>query len=86
NTKEFSKLEKGDVLVCKTTTPLWTTLFQTAGAVITDAGGILSHSAIIAREYEIPAVVGTKISTDKLKDGDIVMVDGTNGIVTLLNE
>ncbi|MFU1993902.1 PEP/pyruvate-binding domain-containing protein [Priestia megaterium] len=86
NTKEFSKLEKGDVLVCKTTTPLWTTLFQTAGAVITDAGGILSHSAIIAREYEIPAVVGTKISTDKLKDGDMVMVDGTNGIVTLLNE
>ncbi|KNH24103.1 phosphotransferase [Priestia megaterium] len=86
NTKEFSKLEKGDVLVCKTTTPLWTTLFQTAGAVITDAGGILSHSAIIAREYEIPAVVGTKISTNKLKDGDMVMVDGTNGIVTLLNE
>ncbi|MGE7305137.1 PEP/pyruvate-binding domain-containing protein [Priestia megaterium] len=86
NTKEFYKLEKGDVLVCKTTTPLWTTLFQTAGAVITDAGGILSHSAIIAREYEIPAVVGTKISTNKLKDGDIVMVDGTNGIVTLLNE
>ncbi|MCM3544402.1 PEP/pyruvate-binding domain-containing protein [Priestia megaterium] len=86
NTKEFSKLEKGDVLVCKTTTPLWTTLFQTAGAVITDAGGILSHSAIIAREYEIPAVLGTKISTDKLKDGDMVMVDGTNGIVTLLNE
>ncbi|MEM4996182.1 MULTISPECIES: PEP/pyruvate-binding domain-containing protein [Priestia] len=86
NTKDFSKLEKGDVLVCKTTTPLWTTLFQTAGAVITDAGGILSHSAIIAREYEIPAVVGTKISTDKLKDGDMVMVDGTNGIVTLLND
>ncbi|KZE15603.1 PEP/pyruvate-binding domain-containing protein [Priestia aryabhattai] len=86
NTKEFYKLEKGDVLVCKTTTPLWTTLFQTAGAVITDAGGILSHSAIIAREYEIPAVVGTKISTDKLKDGDMVMVDGTNGIVTLLND
>lgn len=85
-TKEFYKLEKGDVLVCKTTTPLWTTLFQTAGAVITDAGGILSHSAIIAREYEIPAVVGTKISTNKLKDGDMVTVDGTNGIVTLLTE
>ncbi|RAS90860.1 phosphotransferase (plasmid) [Priestia endophytica] len=86
NTEEFFKLEKGDVLVCKTTTPLWTTLFQTAGAVITDAGGILSHSAIIAREYKIPAVIGTKIGTNKLKDGDMVTVDGTNGIVTLVNE
>jgi rifampicin phosphotransferase len=86
NTEEFFKLEKGDVLVCKTTTPLWTTLFQTAGAVITDAGGILSHSAIIAREYKIPAVIGTKIGTNKLKDGNMVTVDGTNGIVTLLNE
>lgn len=86
STEEFFKLEKGDILVCKTTTPLWTTLFQTAGAVITDAGGILSHSAIIAREYKTPAVVGTRLGTNRLKDGDVVTVDGTNGIVTLLSK
>jgi len=82
--EDFGKLQKGDVLVCKTTTPLWTVLFSLAGALITDAGGILSHASIVAREYKLPAIVGTKAATSLLKDGDQVTVDGTNGIVYIL--
>ncbi|MBA4496106.1 PEP/pyruvate-binding domain-containing protein [Paenactinomyces guangxiensis] len=81
--EEFGKLEKGEILVCKTTTPTWTILFSKAAAVVTDAGGMLSHSGIIAREYRLPAVVGTRIATVRLKDGDKVTVDGTNGTVTI---
>lgn len=79
--EDFAKLEKGDILVCKSTTPPWTVLFPIAGALVTDAGGILSHACIVAREYRLPAVVGTREATSLLKDGDRVTVDGTNGIV-----
>ncbi|RID88677.1 PEP-utilizing protein [Peribacillus asahii] len=82
---DFSKVHKGDVLVCKTTLPPWTVLFSIAGAVITDAGGILSHAGTVAREYKLPAVLGTKLATQMLKDGDIVTVDGTNGVVYIGN-
>ena len=81
NQDDFSKLNKGDVLVCKTTLPPWTVLFSIAGAVITDAGGILSHAGTVAREYKLPAVLGTKVGTQLLKDGDVVTVDGTSGVV-----
>ncbi|MFY0545335.1 PEP-utilizing enzyme [Brevibacillus sp. H7] len=80
--EDFAKIEKGDVLVCKTTTPPWTVLFSVAGAVVTDAGGILSHAATVAREYKLPSVVGTKVATAILRDGDVVTVDGSNGVVT----
>ncbi|PCK19873.1 phosphotransferase [Bacillus pumilus] len=83
---EFSQFQKDDILVCKTTTPLWTSLFRDAKAVITDSGGILSHSAIIAREYMMPAVLGTRIATEKLQSGDLVTVDGSNGRIQLLNQ
>lgn len=79
--EDFSKIQTGDVLVCKTTTPPWTVLFSVAGAVVTDAGGILSHAGTVAREYRVPSVVGTKVATSVLRDGDIVTVDGTNGVV-----
>jgi phosphohistidine swiveling domain-containing protein len=79
--EEFAKIKQGDILVCQTTTPPWTVLFSIVGAVITDAGGILSHAGTVAREYRIPAVVGSRISTSLLKDGDVVTVDGTNGVV-----
>ncbi|MFM1651888.1 PEP-utilizing enzyme [Brevibacillus sp. B_LB10_24] len=79
---EFAKVQKGDVLVCKTTTPAWTVLFSVVGAVVTDAGGILSHGGTVAREYRLPAVVGTKIATSTLKDGDVVTVNGTDGVVS----
>ena len=80
---EFDKVKKGDILVCKTTTPPWTVLFNLTGAIITDVGGILSHAATVAREYEVPCVIGTKIATATLKDGDIVTVDGTKGEVII---
>lgn len=79
--EDFSKIQAGDVLVCKTTTPPWTVLFSVVGAVVTDAGGILSHAGTVAREYRVPSVVGTKVATSVLRDGDIVTVDGTNGVV-----
>jgi pyruvate,water dikinase len=81
---EAERLEAGDVLVTETTAPPWTPLFQRAGAIVTDAGGILSHCAVVAREYGIPAVVGTKMGTAVIRDGQTVEVDGTNGIVRIV--
>lgn len=83
---DFSKVQKGDVLVCKTTLPPWTVLFSISGAVITDAGGILSHAGTVAREYKLPAVLGTRVATQMLQDGDIVTVDGTNGEVHIVTK
>jgi rifampicin phosphotransferase len=79
---ELGKLLPGDVLVCRVTSPVWSIVFPTVGALVTDAGGILSHPAIIAREYRIPAVVATGHATRALRDGDRVRVDGTLGEVT----
>lgn len=78
---EFGKLGSGDVLVCPMTSPAWSVLFPTIGALVTDNGGILSHPAIIAREYRIPSVVATGNATKRLRDGQIVTVDGTTGVV-----
>jgi pyruvate,water dikinase len=78
---EASKLQPGDVLVAETTAPPWTPLFTTAAAVVTDTGGMLSHCAVVAREYRIPAVVGTGRATTMLTDGDLVEVDGAAGTV-----
>ena len=80
---EFSKLRPGDVLVCPLTNPSWSILFPDIGALVTDAGGILSHPAIIAREYRVPAVVATSNGTKLMHNGDIVTVDGDAGIVKL---
>jgi rifampicin phosphotransferase len=74
-------LEAGDILVCRNTAPPWTPLFAIAGAVVTDIGGLLSHSAICAREYAIPCVVGTGIATARIADGAIITVDGTAGTI-----
>ena len=78
---EFHKLNEGDVLVCQFTDPTWTPLFGLASAVVADTGGALSHAAIVAREYGIPAVLGTQVATSQLKDEMVVRVDGTQGIV-----
>jgi pyruvate,water dikinase len=77
--EEFAKLNGGDVLVCPYTNPSWTPLFQRAAAVVVDAGGIGSHAAIVAREYGIPAVMGTAVGTSVLTDGQVVTVDGDTG-------
>ncbi len=81
---EAAKLQPGDVLVTPTTLPPWTALFATAAAVVTDTGGVLSHCAIVAREYGIPAVVGTGRASSVLKDGDTVEVRGDQGEVRVL--
>jgi phosphohistidine swiveling domain-containing protein len=78
---DFGRLRAGDVLVCQTTTPAWTPLFASAGALVTDTGGILSHAAIVAREYRLPAVVGCDVATTAIRDGARVEVDGDAGRV-----
>ena len=79
---EFGRLTAGDVLVCPYTNPAWTPLFQRAAAVVVDSGGAASHAAIVAREYGIPAVMGTGNGTGTLVDGRRVTVDGNAGRVT----
>jgi pyruvate,water dikinase len=81
---DAGKLQRGDVLVAPATMPAWTPLFATAGAVVTDVGGVLSHCAIVAREYHIPAVVGTGMATAVIKDGQTLEVDGDAGTVRIL--
>jgi rifampicin phosphotransferase len=81
NLDDSERLEPGDVLVCATTAPPWTPLFAIASAVVTDSGGVLSHSGICAREYAIPCVVGTMVGTRLIPDGATVVVDGTAGTV-----
>lgn len=81
DSSEFDKLRSGDVLVAPYTNPAWTPLFQRAIAVIVDTGGAASHAAIVAREYGIPAVMGTVTGTRTLSDGERVRVDGSQGAV-----
>lgn len=78
---DFSKIRPGDVVVTPVTSPVWSIVFPTMGALVTDAGGVLSHPAIIAREHGIPAVVGTGTATSRLTDGEMVVVDGDAGTV-----
>ncbi len=81
---DFARLKTGEVLAARTTTPSWSGLFSTAGAVVTDSGGVLSHAATVAREYRVPCVVAARHATEELKDGDIVRVDGNQGTVTMI--
>jgi pyruvate,water dikinase len=78
---EFDRVQPGDVLVCPVTAPAWTPLFGTVAAVVTDTGGVAAHASVVAREYGLPAVVGTGDATTRLRDGDLVEVDGSTGIV-----
>ncbi|TMB67210.1 MAG: hypothetical protein E6J43_09155 [Chloroflexi bacterium] len=80
---DADRLQEGEVLICPTTAPPWTPLFALAAAVVTDTGGILSHSAICAREYGIPCVAGTQVGTVQIPDGAMVTVDGAEGIVRI---
>jgi pyruvate,water dikinase len=83
---EAGKLQPGDVLVAVSTEPPWTPLFATASAIVTDSGGVLSHSAVVAREYRIPAVVSTGNATSTFQDGQLIEVDGNAGIVRVVVE
>jgi pyruvate,water dikinase len=79
--KDFDRLRCGDILVSVTINPSWTPLFGKAGAVVTDLGGPLSHAAIVAREFNMPAVLNTGHATSTLIDGVMYTVDGNNGTV-----
>ncbi len=80
--EDFDQMKPGDVLVAVTTTPAWTPLFTMASAVVTDIGGPLSHSSIVAREYGIPAVMATGFATRRIRSGQVVTVDGAAGVVS----
>ncbi len=82
---ESHKLGVGEILVAQTTSPSWTPLFGTAAGIVTDTGGILSHCAVVAREYGIPAVVGTAVATSIITDGQTIEVDGDAGQVHLID-
>lgn len=81
---EATKVQPGDILVADATAPPWTSLFATVGGLVTNSGGVLSHAAVVAREYGIPAVVGASRATQRLQDGQRVEVDGTRGTVLIL--
>jgi len=81
---EAHRLQPGDILVTTTTAPPWTPLFLTAAGLVTDAGGLLSHGAVVCREYHLPAVVGAHQASLWLQDGEWIEVDGSRGIVTRL--
>ena len=78
---DFNRLQKGDVLVTRNTGPAFNVVLPLLGAIVTDRGGQLSHAAIVAREYGIPAVVGTREATTMFADGARVRVNGDNGTV-----
>jgi pyruvate,water dikinase len=80
--EEFAAFGDGEILVAKATAPAWTPLFARAAAVVTDGGTLAAHASLVAREYGIPAVVGTGDATSRLHTGQIVTVDGTAGTVT----
>ena len=79
--EEFEYMRPGDILVARITTPAWTPLFALASGVVTDVGGPLSHSSIVAREYHIPAVLGTGVATERIRSGQRIVVDGDAGLV-----
>ena len=83
--QDFGRLQPGEILVASITTPAWTPLFALAAGVITDIGGPLSHSSIVAREYGIPAVLGTGVATRQIPDGSRIRLDGDLGRVRLLD-
>jgi phosphoenolpyruvate synthase/pyruvate phosphate dikinase len=81
---ESDRLAPGDVLVARTTMPAWTPLFAVAAALVTEVGGMLSHPAVTAREYGLPAVLNVADATRTIRDGQLVEVDGTTGVVRIV--
>jgi len=81
---EAHRIESGDVLICPATTPEWTPYFGVIGALVSDVGGLLTHAAVVAREFGIPAVVGAADATHIIPDGATVRVEGATGTVTII--
>jgi pyruvate,water dikinase len=82
--QDFGRVQPGDVLVCPSSNPSWVPLFGIIAGLVTNTGGVLSHAAVVAREFGVPAVVGTGDATQRLRDGQLLEVDGTVGEVRLL--
>jgi pyruvate,water dikinase len=82
---QFDDVRAGDILVCQMTNPAWVVLFTKIVGLVTDTGGTASHPAVLSREFGIPAVVGTSVATDQIKNGDRVRIDGTAGVVEILS-
>jgi pyruvate,water dikinase len=83
--RDIGKLEEGEILVAPVTSPSWTPVFGKVAGAVSDIGGIMSHAGIVAREYGMPAVVGTGNATARIKTGDSIRVDGDAGVVTILS-
>jgi pyruvate,water dikinase len=82
---QFDDVRAGDILVCQMTNPAWVVLFTKIVGLVTDAGGTVSHPAVLSREFGIPAVVGTSVGTEQIKNGDRVRLNGTTGLVEILS-
>jgi pyruvate,water dikinase len=80
---DIRQLEEGEILVAPTTSPSWAPIFSKIKAVVTDVGGVMSHAAIVCREYGLPAVVGTGHGTKIIKTGMLLRVDGSSGVITI---
>ncbi len=82
--EDFDKLRRGDILVAPTTTPMYNVILPLLGGIVTDRGGLLSHPAIVSREYGFPGIVGTRNATARIPDGAVVELDGAAGTVRVL--
>jgi pyruvate,water dikinase len=83
--EEAGRVEKGAVLVCPFTDPGWTVTLDRVAGVVTETGGLLSHAAVICREYGIPAVLAVPRATERIRDGQVVAIDGSRGSVDLVD-
>jgi len=84
--EDIKKMNKGDILLSETTYPALLPAMKIAGAIITNIGGLTCHAAIVSRELGIPCVIGTKIATKVLRDGDLVEVDADKGVVRIIKK
>jgi pyruvate, water dikinase len=83
---EIVDVREGEILVCGSTSPAWAPIFSKITATVTDVGGVMSHAAIVCREYGLPAVVGTGRATSRIRTGQTIRVDGSTGVVTLVGD
>ena len=82
---EWDQVKEGEILVCRMTNPAWVVLFTKIVGLVTDAGGVTSHPAVVSHEFGIPAVVGTSNATERIKTGDRIRVNGSTGVVEVLS-
>jgi pyruvate,water dikinase len=84
--EQLHEVEDGDILVCRITAPSWAPVFSRLSAAVSDVGGIMAHTAIVCREYGLPAVVGTGFATTSIRTGQLIEVDGNTGVVRIVED